>query len=176
MLRKHRKLAAFAGFAPLAVVMVGCTVGNGPIISAVEQAVSESSDGQTAHVDFDLIIDGSWNQLAIVCSFTSNDEVEKALGFRWEGAPVLDANTSTDYLVFASDSEVLKAESVPRGLSFCTYGDDPSDGVRIVLREQSAMTLYHDTDEGAIGDVTEWWMVDPDSVQVNREVHEFATE
>jgi hypothetical protein len=110
---------------------------------------------------------GEWDELGIVCAFTTNDTVEKGLGFAWPGAPHIDSN-DRNYLVFSRDDQVIGWTEVPSRISFCTYGDESTDGIRIVLRADSQMTLVRTKVDDPIGTTDEYWLVDPESVVVKR--------
>jgi hypothetical protein len=156
----------------LVTCLTGCQAGAPGLLTPVVEATRQAS-GDSVAVDFADVVGGEWSELGIICSFTSNAVVNEGLGFDWVGAPSFD-NTSNDFLVFAADGVVVAWAEVPLGLGFCTYGAASTDGIRIVERGASQMTLERVPVEDPIGSLEEYWLVDPESVEVSREVLEGA--
>lgn len=146
--------------------MTGCSAVNPTIIDPIISAV-DGSVGERVEIDFGSLVDGNWDELGIVCAFTSSEKVEEGLGFEWPGAPQIES-AARDFLVFARENEVVAWTEVPIRISFCTYGEESTDGIRVVLREQSQMTLVRTTVDDPVGTIDEFWLVDPNTIVVDR--------
>ena len=156
-----------------AIALVGgCSSVDPRIIDPILQTVETSND-ERVRIDFDSYVDEEWDELGLVCAFTTIDTVEKGLGFTWSGAPAFDS-TDSEFLLFAENHKVIAWSEVPSQLSFCTYGEKSTDGIRVVLRENSQMTLVRTKVDDPLGSIDEYWLVDPASVMVDREVLEGA--
>lgn len=148
------------------LVLSGCGAVNptivDPIISAVDSSVSDR-----VQIDFGSYFEGEWDELGIVCAFTTNDNVEEGLGFAWPGAPPIDSH-DRNLLVFTNEDQVIAWTEVPSRISFCTYGSESTDGIRIVRRADGQVTLVRTKVDDPIGTYDEYWLVDPESVVVKR--------
>lgn len=76
------------------VLLSGCGAINPTIVGPIDSAV-DSSVGDRVEIDFRSYLDVDWDEMGIVCPFTTNDTVEEGLGFKWPGAPRIDSNNST---------------------------------------------------------------------------------
>jgi hypothetical protein len=154
----------------VAGTLVSCSHVNASVIDPIEAQLA-AAPGQTKTVNLSTLLDGDWDELGLICSFTTIAKVNEGLEFEWKGAPSLD-DSDRDFLVFTQDRHVLAWSEVPLEMSFCTYGSASTDGIRVVLRADAEMTFVKTKVDDPIGSLDEIWLVDPSSVVVERAVLE----
>jgi hypothetical protein len=83
-------------------------------------AIGKSIDAQLkvheaqgiADVDLASAIAGDWTQVVVVCTGSTNIQLDRALGFHWSGAPNVSSSSFLAMLVFSTGSQVESYYSV----------------------------------------------------------------
>ena len=111
------------------ICLSGCAdMGRGMIISAVNSELKPHETAASAIVDLDALIPGDWTQLTIACTSVTRSGLENALGFRWDGASIVERREFFAMIVFSTKTAVESYLSVGQNDFFEDWYFSPCPG------------------------------------------------